>query len=200
MSGWPSPVEIEITYLVSIPLPSGERRIIGAVSSSLGTLVADGPNGQLILTHNHFGENVLPPGAGWVVVGSPSVVITGPGGASQPFDAGILPNSSMEIETGYIVLPANTISAPVAPRQPGPSSNVSAGDTVQVVEFHDGDPVVTDMQVTSVDVESNSLMVDNPPGVIAPGDSGGGVYFNGIHIGNTWQVFPNGAAEIALNP
>jgi RHS repeat-associated protein len=80
--------------------------------------------------------------------------------------------------------------------------NLEVGDIVKVIYWTENlsSPDIASFDVIDVSQsKEGGISLKDPKGIINPGDSGGGVFFNNQLIGNTWAIEP-GMVHIALVP
>jgi len=161
-------------------------------TQSLGTLIAP----DEILTHNHFArppENATRQRmrfkAPYHTLELPAAEIQ-----RQPEDAGTL----------YLALPQPMAAAPAQLASEATVESLGFGNWLTVVFWENGQP--TQAQFMVLWVKDGVATVADPAKHINPGDSGGGAFYNGQLVGNTWAIYQweNGGAlgvfKVALLP
>jgi hypothetical protein len=79
-------------------------------------------------------------------------------------------------------------------------NDLQLSDVVEIAYWDDANNRVASGQFSINDIgnlENGAISVDDPSGVLNPGDSGGGVYYKGELIGNLWSI-SGGNGHIAL--
>jgi hypothetical protein len=162
---------------------------------SEGTTVA--PN--IILTHNHFhkaDESLQNEALAFLDPASAAL--------SLPFED--LPFVAIDGGTALIYLP-NTVSLPVAPiGDRSTIDHLAAGDRLTVCYWDDARERLAQQGFEIVQIKDGVATLADPDRVINPGDSGGGVFFEGRLVGNTWAMRadshgnPTGTFDVALLP
>jgi hypothetical protein len=149
-----------------------------AMHAGLGTKLDE----HTVLTHNHYGKQA-------------NFCMIDPGDSDNPQDIAIKTASlAMGHGDGYgdqtqLVHTTEAIEGPfatIASQQV--IRELVAGDFVEVVYR---DEASSELAITSLQIRGilgNSVVVLEDPGdIINVGDSGGGVYYQGAFIGNTWR-------------
>jgi hypothetical protein len=162
---------------------------------SLGNFIA--PN--FILTHNHFG----------FTLGRQSchtLIITDKAGHSwrwRAIDAQLI---AIDSGTGLIWLP-NKLLAPIAPLTDSTSlPDLPVGSWLTVNYWDDNTKRIAQHDFQLVQIKDGIARLADPDRVINSGDSGGGAYFTGRLVGNTWSINldsarrPMGSFNVALLP
>jgi hypothetical protein len=150
----------------------------GKAHESLGTKIS--PN--TVLTHNHFsdlaGTYILDPSNPRRPHGVSKATQTTQFGRSRQFGAQTRLVFSAVKYAGQI--------APIASRST--IKKLQAGDSVDVVYWDDArqELAVEVFQIKDI-LQNTVIVLDDPANIINSGDSGGGVFYNGELIGNTWR-------------
>ncbi|HPH98466.1 MAG TPA: RHS repeat-associated core domain-containing protein [Anaerolineaceae bacterium] len=168
--------------------------------SSLGTVVddpslLDEPGNHTVYTHNHYQQD----SKNYLVLDSETkyqkVDI------SYPIGDPVKPLSkNAESRLMWVPDPISNSAAIVAPSRL--INDLKKGDIVEIIFFDDMNSKITSIQGTISDVSNlkiGAITVITPINVINKGDSGGGVYFNGLLVGNIWSV-KNDGISVALYP
>jgi hypothetical protein len=163
--------------------------------TSLGTII--GP--RLILTHNHFsgGLGTLP---------NETVTIIDSTGRSFPMRTTDVKQVAFDTGTLFLQLPAD-ISLPAASlADQALAKQLTPDDWVTVNYWDETTNQLAAKAFKFIQMKNGVVMLADPEHVINPGDSGGGVYFNGQLIGNTRSYNadandnPLGTFNVALVP
>jgi hypothetical protein len=164
--------------------------------TSLGTQVS----GNTVLTHNHFGS----PLNTYSAVDSTGFTQPLSGAASDPIgqDLVIDPTGvNTGQQTRLITFPNQLAGSSAQIASQRTINDLQIGDMVDIVYWDDANSQITTGQFSINDVSNlgnGAVFVDDPLGILNPGDSGGGVYYNGQLIGNLWSIV--GGGHIALVP
>ncbi len=146
--------------------------------SGLGTKLDE----HAIITHNHYGNQA-------------NFCMIDPGYSDNPQDVAIK-TASLAMghgdEYGDQTQLVHTTEAIVGPFAPIASQQVIrelvVGESVEVVYWDDAS---SELAIASLQIRGflgNSVVVlEDPEDIINVGDSGGGVYYQGVLIGNTWR-------------
>ena len=89
--------------------------------------------------------------------------------------------------------PLTGAAAPIA--SPKIILRLGVGDVVDIVYWDDTNNNFVRGQFTISNIDNlrnGGISVDDPGGLLNPGDSGSGVFFNGELIGNLWAINLNG--------
>ncbi len=193
-----APVGTSLTYGLQIEHTWWEQdadsldRISGF---SLGTAIG----AHTLLTHNHFSQ---PGGEGsgemmkFVDVDGHEVELAVADLILQPMDDGTL----LIHIPGYMSLN----SAPVA--DCAAIGQLGLGDWLTVSYWNDDAAQFAQQDFMILRVQDGLATLLDPERRINPGDSGGGAYFHGQLVGNTWLIYklfgniPIGAFQVALLP
>jgi hypothetical protein len=161
---------------------------------SLGTVI--GPN--WILTHNHFG---IPLG-----LTDDTLAITDSAGRSTNWRAADVQLIIMSAGTRLLWVPdsAPPSAAPVADQVT--LQRLAAGDWLAVNYWDDTARQLVQSDFKIVRIQNGIARLADPDKLINAGDSGGGVFFKGQLVGNTWSIDTDrnghalGTVNIALLP
>jgi hypothetical protein len=150
----------------------------GKPHESLGTKIS--PN--TVLTHNHFsdlaGTYILDPSSPKRPHGVSKETRTTQFGRSWQFGA--------QTRLVYSAVKYAGKIAPIASQRT--INQLRTGNTVDVVYWDDTHQKLAVAVFQIKDILQNSVIVlDDPTDIINGGDSGGGVFYNGELIGNTWR-------------
>jgi hypothetical protein len=176
------------------PLQKGSARVIHE-TGSLGTVI--GP--RLILTHNHFGA----------ALGTlPNETFTISDGTGRSAVVRVADVKRIAIDRGTLLLQlpdsVNLTVLPLAER--ATISRLAAGDWLTVNYWDNADQRLAAKDFRLIKTANGVATLADPDRVINPGDSGGGVFFNGQLIGNTWSYNADvngnslGSFNVALVP
>jgi hypothetical protein len=136
--------------------------------SSLGTHVGSGT----VVTHDHFSGPVT------------SVTYTDSLGLQHRSNS--LPKINRTFETSHLSF-VNTKVAPAAPVASASTiANLKQGDEIQVVYYDNYLKTAEYFNTTITRINSTAFTFADPLQIINLGDSGGGIFFKGELIGNTW--------------
>jgi hypothetical protein len=150
----------------------------GKPHESLGTKVS----ANTVLTHNHFsdlaGTYILDPRNPKRPHGVSNTTRTTPFGRSI--------NNGAQTRLVYSAVEYAGQIAPIAPKRT--IKQLEAGDTVDVIYWDDArqELAVEVFQIKAI-LHNKIIVLDDSKNIINSGDSGGGVFFNGELIGNTWR-------------
>lgn len=151
-------------------------------TQSLGTLIAP----EEILIHNHFARAPENATRQLMRFEAPAHTLELPLAEirRQPKDAGTL----------YLALPQPMAAAPAQLASGASVKNLGFGSWLTVVFWENGQP--TQAQFMVLWVKDGVATVADPAKHINPGDSGGGAFYNGQLVGNTWAIYQweNGGA------
>ena len=179
-----SVMRIEHTYLRQ----DGDSTYHGS-QFSLGTAIA--PN--IILTHNHFYKTTEP-------FQDEALTLFDAAGVNRPMPVPIAVDEGATL----IYLP-HTVSLPMTPTSDRSTlEHLSAGDRLTVCYWDDARNRLAQQDFKIVRIKDGVATLADPGRVINPGDSGGGAFFEGRLVGNTWarQTDPDGnplgAFDVAL--
>jgi hypothetical protein len=186
----PSAVKIEHTW----EWQEGNL-IYRTTQPSLGTVV--GPN--VILTHNHFGQL---PGAHQ----NESMTFRGKNGERVQVQYADLETTPVDEGTMLLRLPAGLTlpAAPLADRSV--IDRLAAGNWLTVIYWDDVNSRIRQQSFQIAGIENGVVTLADPNRLINKGDSGGGVYYEGQLVGNTWSIHrdtsgnPVGYFNVALLP
>jgi hypothetical protein len=168
----PATVKIELTWQQTT-----SSAIYEATAQSLGTLI--GP--KVILTHNHFGAPLNSLSAG-------RLTITDQADRSTHWSTADVQQISVDKGTTLIWLP-NDVVTPSAPTADGAAvQRLSAGDWLAVNYRDDATQRLAQQDFKILRIQNGIAQLADPSRVINSGDSGGGAYFNGQLVGNTWSI------------
>jgi len=185
-----SVIRIEHTYVTHDGISAYRRG-----GFSLGTAVA--PN--IILTHNHFHKPPEP-------VQDETLTFLDLTRAALSLPVEGLPFVAIDGGTALIYLP-DTVTLPGAPL--GDRSTIdhlAAGDRLTVCYWDDDGGRVVQQDFEIIRIEDGAATLADPDRIINPGDSGGGAFFEGRLVGNTWAMHadskgnPTGTFDVALLP
>jgi len=145
---------------------------------SLGTKI----NANTVLTHNHFrnlaGTYIVDPCNPKRPHGLSNSTRTASIGSSIQFDA--------QTRLVYSAVRYAGSFAPLASQRT--LRQLSVGDTVDVVYWDDTHKELAVAEFQIKEIRNNTIIVlDDPANIINSGDSGGGVFYHGELIGNTWR-------------
>lgn len=156
-------------------------RIYGA---SQGTLLA----GNRLLTHHHYDP---------ALESLESLALTLTDAKGNQTHVMVDPNRIIvfDASTAIIPLPEDFSVGNGFPTLNTTEVSLQAGEMVTVIYLSDTHQLVqTQFPVVMYTVEPNggltSLILEDQQLVIEPGDSGGGVYYHGMLIGNLWAIGP----------
>jgi hypothetical protein len=162
---------------------------------SLGTFIA--PN--IILTHNHFG----------ITLGNQSpgmLAITDKANHSWRWRATDAQSIVINSGISLIRLPISLL-VPAAPLADDTDRRrLTIGSWLTVNYWDDKTQRLAQRDFQIIQIEDGIARLADPDLVINPGDSGGGVYFNGKLVGNTWSInldsagHATGSFNVALLP
>jgi hypothetical protein len=160
---------------------------------SLGTRVGPGA----VLTHNHYHPA---PEAAW----AEALIVTAAGYAASAASLDELDIETVNAETTRFAL----AGAPALPAAPIASTHtlagLQAGDLITVVYRDDDAGALAQRDFAIAAVGAGVLTLADPGHVINGGDSGGGAFYRGELVGNTWgfltddQRQPVGLFNVAL--
>jgi hypothetical protein len=161
-------------------------------TQSLGTFIT----ADEVLTHNHFAQapqnatrQLMRFLARQHTLELPQATVQ-----RRPADAGTL----------YLSLPQPMAAAPAQVASQATVEKLGLGDWLTVVFWENGQP--TQAQFMVLWVKEGVATVADPAKHINPGDSGGGAFYNGQLVGNTWAIYQweqggaLGAFKVALLP
>ena len=183
-------IRIEHTYVTHDGVSAYRRG-----GFSLGTALA--PN--IILTHNHFHKPPEP-------VQDETLTFLDPTRAALSLPVEGLPFVAIDGGTALIYLP-DTVTLPSTPL--GDRSTIdhlAAGDRLTVCYWDDDGERVAQQDFEIIRIEDGVATLADPHRIINPGDSGGGAFFEGRLVGNTWAMHadsqgnPTGTFDVALLP
>ena len=145
---------------------------------SLGTKIS--PN--TVLTHNHFSDL-----AGTYILDPASPKRPhGVSNSTRTTQFGRSPQYGAQTRLVYSAVKYAGSTAPIASKRT--IAQLGAGDTVDVVYWDDARQELAVAVFQIKDMLHNTIIVlDDPADIINGGDSGGGVFYNGQLIGNTWR-------------
>jgi len=163
-------------YTTSVAIYRNESTPDGIlIERSLGTWI----NPTTILTHNH-----------------PEPSITGQY-FTEDFQVASFadpegPNVGPDPQTQLISFNSPSAGATANLASQDVISSLKEGSVVQVVYWDDVNERISVIPLTVAKPASNgTILLNDPKGIINQGDSGGGVFYNGQLIGNTWGLYPN---------
>ena len=144
---------------------------------SLGTAI--GPN--IILTHNHFAGalGALP---------NEVMTFTDTAGKTATFPVANLVLVPIDKGTLLIYLPADVALNSAPAGDPSSVEQLTSGDWLTVDYWDDAANRFAQQNFQIIQIEQGVATVADPQRRINPGDSGGGVYFDGKVIGNNWSM------------
>ena len=184
-----------IVHIVHVqPQQKGNARVIHE-TASLGTVI--GPH--LILTRNHFGTalGTLP---------NETFTISDSTGRSAIVRVADVTRIAIDRGTLLLRLP-ETVDLTVLPLAERTAiSRLAAGDWLTVNYWDNTRQRLATRDFQLIKMENGLATLADPDHVINPGDSGGGVFFEGQLIGNTWSYNagtngnPLGSFNVALVP
>lgn len=145
--------------------------------TSLGTAIGS----NIILTHNHFDDSL---GA------LPNEVITFTDTAGKTIRVPIANLVLVPIDKGtlLIYLPADVVLNSTPMGDLASAKQLASGDWVRVNYWDDTANRFAQQRFQIIQIENGIATVADPQRLINPGDSGGGVYFDGNVIGNNWSM------------
>jgi hypothetical protein len=162
---------------------------------SLGTVI--GPH--LILTHNHFGATLGT---------QPKETFTIRDSAGRSAHVRVADVKRIALDRGTLLLQlpdtVNLTALPLA--EQAAISHLAAGDWLTVNYWDDANQRLAVKAFQLIKTANGVATLADPDRVINPGDSGGGVFFNGQLIGNTWSYNADmngnslGSFNVALVP
>jgi hypothetical protein len=168
----PATVKIELTWQ-----QQSSRVTYAITGKSLGTLM--GPN--LILTHNHFN---VPPGA----LATGTLTVTDQAGRSRQWRTAEVQLISIDVSTTLIWLPNGTAMSSARTADMATLQRLAVGDRLAVNYWDDATSQLAQQDFTIMRIQNSIAQLADPNRVIHSGDSGGGAYFNGQLVGNTWSI------------
>ena len=171
------------------------QTVYQATAESLGTVIAP----HLILTHNHYGDTLGHQSAGMLeIMDSAHHVWRVPVAKAQLL--------MINAGTGLLWWPYD-LPVPTAPLADAANlQGLTAGKWITVNCWDDNTQGIIRRDFQIIQVKDGIAQLADPDLVIRPGDSGGGAYFNGKLIGNTWSInldrahHPAGSFNVALLP
>ena len=149
--------------------------------AGLGTKVGE----HTVLTHNHFGNQA-------------NFCMFNPSAPEQQVDIAIKRDSrAMGFGDQYgdqtlLVDTSEAVQGPVAALASQQLiSAMAVGEVVEVVYWDDehSELAVASFQISGF-LGDSVLVLDDPSDIINKGDSGGGVFYQGALVGNTWRYLP----------
>jgi hypothetical protein len=145
---------------------------------SLGTKIS----WNTVLTHNHFSDL-----AGTYILDPANPKRPhGVSNTSRTTQFGRSPQYGAQTRLVYSAVKYAGSVAPMAAMST--ISQLGAGDTVDVVYWDDVREELAVAVFQIKNIQNNTIIVlDDPDDIINGGDSGGGVFYNGQLIGNTWR-------------
>lgn len=170
----PSPALIKIEHYWDCQKGNVVTRMQG---DSLGTAV--GPN--IILTHNHFAR---PLGA----LPNEGMTFTDTDGKTIEVPVANLVLVPIDQGTLLIYLPADVALNSAPTGDPSTVEQLAGGDWLMVNYWDDAANRFAQQNFQIIQIEQGVATVADPQRRINPGDSGGGVYFDGKVIGNNWSM------------
>jgi len=183
-------IQIEHTYVTHDGVSAYRRG-----GFSLGTALA--PN--IILTHNHFHKPPEP-------VQDETLTFLDPTRAALSLPVEGLPFVAIDGGTALIYLPG-TVALPGAPiSNRSTVEHLAIGDRLTVCYWDDDGERLAQQDFAIIRIEGGVATLADPDRIINPGDSGGGAFFEGRLVGNTWAMHadsdghPTGAFDVALLP
>jgi len=185
-----SVIRIEHTFITDDGVSAYRRG-----GDSLGTAVA--PN--IILTHNHFHKPPEP-------LQDETLTFVVPASAALSLPVEGLPFVAIDGGTALIYLPG-TVALPGAPiSNRSTVEHLAIGDRLTVCYWDDDGERLAQQDFAIIRIEGGVATLADPDRIINPGDSGGGAFFEGRLVGNTWAMHadsdghPTGAFDVALLP
>ena len=162
---------------------------------SLGTVV--GPN--TVLTHNHFG-------AALGTRPNETMTFTDSAGKATHVQLADLTLIAIDAGTMLIRLPDNVTLDSLPLADSATIDRLAVGDRLTVNYWDDVTNRFVQKDFQIIRVENDTATLADPNRLINPGDSGGGAYFEGKLVGNTWSMHldqngnPVGSFNVALLP
>jgi hypothetical protein len=170
----PTPAAVKIVCTVQRISDSGVYDVTGG---SLGTFIA----ANFILTHNHFG---FMPGRR----SCDQLIVTDEAGHYWRWRATNVEFIALDAGTSLIGLP-NKLLTPFAPLAASPSvPTPPVGSWLTVNYWDDNTQRLAHRDFQIIQIKDSIARLADPDLVINPGDSGGGAYYNGKLVGNTWSI------------
>lgn len=154
------------------------RERVGQPHESLGTKIS----ANTVLTHNHFsdlaGTHIYDPGNSKRPHGVSNTTRTTPFGRTL--------RSGAQTRLVYSEVKYSGSFAPIASQRT--IKRLRVGDSVDVVYWDDARSkiAVAKFQIKAFK-DGSVIVLNDPTNIINGGDSGGGVFYNGKLIGNTWR-------------
>lgn len=162
---------------------------------SLGTVV--GP--RTILTHNHFDPNLGR-------LHHESLTFTDRSGSLIFVSATGVMLEPINWGTMLVNLPGGSMAPAASLADQATIAGLVAGDTLTVAYWDDTDQQFAQQNFYILKIGDGVATLADPGRVVNQGDSGGGAYFEGKLMGNTWSVNvdqncqPTGSFNVALLP
>jgi len=138
-----------------------------------------------VLTHNHYGNQ-----ANFCMYNPTTPGLTHD--VAIKVDSRALGHGDQYGDQTRVVSIADEIEGPFAPiASQQLIRRLAKGEFVEVVYWDDvhAELAVTSLQITGF-LGDSLLVLDDPDDIINKGDSGGGVFYQGALLGNTWRYLP----------
>ena len=188
----PMPATVQIVHTWQ---STASQTVYEATAESLGTVIAP----HLILTHNHYGYTLGRQSSGMLAITD---------SAHHVWRVPVAKAQLVMINAGTsLLLWPYDLPMPVAPvADDADLQRLTAGKWITVNCWDDNTQGITRRDFQIIQVKDGIARLADPDRVIRPGDSGGGAYFNGKLIGNTWSInldstnHPAGSFNVALLP
>jgi hypothetical protein len=152
---------------------------------SAGTAI----NSNTILTHNHYDKANPPLSAGDLITENRPVAYADPVG----------PDLEGKPQTQLFTFDEQLFTEPALIASQNTIYSLDIGTVLQVVYW---DENKREFSILSTTVEkpadNGRITLNNPNNIINPGDSGGGVYYGNMLIGNTWSINTSGPAQFTV--
>lgn len=164
---------------------------------SLGTVIGQG----LIVSHDHFHPSIGH-------LDREAWYFTGETGATVRVEAAGVTRRLPGAEVSVLVLPVTT-GAPAGPTAVAAETTIAAlkpGDRLTVAFWEDAAGQFAQADLAVVAVAPSVITLADPGHLLNGGDSGGGVYYRGELVGNTWGLLVDqdhaalGLVTVALLP
>ena len=179
----PVPFAVKIQHSWKAPLGNA---LYDYSDKSLGTIISP----DLILAHNHFSQPMgrLPAEA---FIFEDSI---GRSVCWRAIDLQLIP---INAGTLLIRLPAPAFPTSALVSDPAALRGLTASNWLTVDYWDDTAQRIAQRDFQIVQLKDGIVRLADPNLVINPGDSGGGVYFNGKLVGNTWSINLDSARRAA---
>jgi hypothetical protein len=184
-----------IVHIVHTQTLTKDNGVFIHTSNSLGTVI--GPH--LILTHNHFGATL-----GTL----PDETFTFTDSAEKGYHMRVADVKRISIDRGTLLLRLpDTVELTVLPvAHQATIGRLTAGDWLTVNYWDNAAQRLTTKDFQLITTANGLATLADPEHIINRGDSGGGVFFKGQLVGNTWSYNANvngkplGSFNVALVP